>query len=115
MIEIDCTATVGIVPNQCTQLGNNMSTSHTFGELLRHYRKWRDLTQQQLADRINYSRNMISRWENKRGDTPPPNRDTVLRIGDVLGLDGNSKNMLLKAAGYAPIALEGDPDALAEP
>lgn len=89
-----------------------MSTAHTFGELLRHYRKWRDITQQELAERISYTRNMVGRWE--RGKALP-NRDTVRKIANELGLDGNSTNNLLKAAGYAHIALEGDPDAFAEP
>jgi len=41
----------------------NVAISIPFGEWLRTFRENRELTQQQLADKIGYSRTVISRWE----------------------------------------------------
>ena len=87
-------------------------TTHTFGELLKKYRTWREMKQRDLAICVKCGRNTISNWE--RGSTKP-SRAMLLKIGDCLSLDVQDKNQLLAAAEYPLIPLMDDPAAFVEP
>lgn len=72
-----------------------------FGALLRHYRTRQDVSQAQLAAAINLTPSNISRWEAAKRS--PPDRATVLALGDALELEARETNLLLAAAGYMQV------------
>ncbi|MEM7113214.1 MAG: NB-ARC domain-containing protein [Chloroflexota bacterium] len=72
-----------------------------FNEVLRQYRQWAGLTQEQLAEGIGYGRQRIAQWESKENPANPPKAFVVLEIADVLKLRGEDTNRLLRRAGYA--------------
>lgn len=54
----------------------------SFGERMKYYRKALNLTQQELAQRLNVTNQTISSWEINRTE---PNMGTVAKISDILG------------------------------
>lgn len=80
---------------------------YVFGEKLREFRTDAQLTQEELAERIGYSRNRVVDWENGNYKNPPK-RGVVLKIAETLKLGGYDQNELLRAAGYEPILLDDD-------
>ena len=72
-----------------------------FGALLRHYRTRQGVSQIQLADDINLTPSNISRWEAAKRS--PPDRATVLALGEALDLEPRDTNLLLAAAGYMQV------------
>ncbi len=72
-----------------------------FGALLRHYRTRQGVSQNQLADEINLTPSNISRWEAAK--RKPPDRATVLALGEALELEARDTNLLLAAAGYMQV------------
>ncbi|MFN2203688.1 MAG: tetratricopeptide repeat protein [Caldilineaceae bacterium] len=72
-----------------------------FGALLRHYRTRQDVSQNQLAELIDLTPSNISRWEAAK--RKPPDRATVLALGDALSLEPREINLLLAAAGYMQV------------
>lgn len=74
-----------------------ISEDHSsFGELLKHFRKRRGFTQQQLATAIEVHRNAISRWEGEAFF--PENKHVVLQIAKQLQLDDQEARQLLEAS-----------------
>lgn len=63
-----------------------------FADILKKLRTEKELTQQELADKINISRSAVARWEN---GTRLPDAAILLRLSGILGVD---VNMLLTAA-----------------
>src|SRR5215471_17324300 len=68
----------------------------TFGGQLKHFRKRKGFTQQQLAIAIGVHRNAIGRWE--QGDFLPENKGIVLAIARELHLDNQEGRQLLEAS-----------------
>ena len=68
----------------------------TFGDLLRRYRRARDLTQETLAERAGVSVRAISDLE--RGARSHPYRQTANVLAEALGLAANERTALLMAA-----------------
>ncbi|GAB3420543.1 helix-turn-helix domain-containing protein [Flindersiella endophytica] len=60
-----------------------------FGDLVRAIRHYRQLTQEQLADKTNVSARTIANIE--RGDVRHPHRQTVRLLADGLGLAGGAR------------------------
>ena len=58
-------------------------TEYSFGKTLAKLRKERKLTQQELADLLNVTRQTISKWET---NTTAPDIDTLKRISQVLNV-----------------------------
>ncbi|RRG01215.1 MAG: XRE family transcriptional regulator [Lactobacillus sp.] len=50
---------------------------------LRHYRKQKNLTQKELADKLHLSRKTISGWENGRGY---PDIKSIAQLSDIFGV-----------------------------
>lgn len=76
----------------------------SFGENLQFYRKRNDITQEQLAEQMNVSRQTISKWESENSY---PEMDKVLQLCDLFGctmdvlLRGNvQENLQDDTAGY---------------
>lgn len=63
-----------------------------FADILKKLRTEKELTQQELADKINISRSAVARWEN---GSRLPDAAILLRLSGILGVD---VNMLLTAA-----------------
>jgi transcriptional regulator with XRE-family HTH domain len=84
-----------------------MTDGREFGDLLRRYRVWAGLTQEELAERAALSRRGLSDLE--RGARRAPYRDTVLRLADALGLSDDDRQVLLVASRRGPggIAVRG--------
>ena len=61
-----------------------MPQSHTFGELLKGFRKREGWTQQELANELGVDRNTIGNWE--RSQYLPDTREIVLTLASVLQL-----------------------------
>lgn len=68
----------------------------TFGELLKAYRKRKQLTQRHLATRLGIHYNTIYRWE--QGDFLPDTRGIMLEMAKQLGLNGVETRYLLEAS-----------------
>jgi tetratricopeptide (TPR) repeat protein len=93
------------VQNGSKQTSNRKVDHQRFGALLRHYRTRQDVSQNQLANLINLTPSNISRWEAAK--RKPPDRATVLALGEALDLEPRDTNLLLAAAGYMQVEGEG--------
>lgn len=71
-----------------------------FGELLRHYRKKRGLTQRNLAQQAGVTGNYIAVLEGGRSRNP--SRSLLWRLCRSMKLDPKERDRLYLAAGYAP-------------
>jgi len=69
---------------------------HSFGEMLRAYRKRKRLTQKQLAQVLETHTNTISSWE--LGTYLPQTRGLVLELARHLGLNDQETRQLLEAS-----------------
>jgi len=76
-----------------------MPTQETFGDLLRHWRRLRKLSQLDLAIEAGTSARHISFVETGR---TKPSSAMVLRLANRLDVPLRERNRLLVAAGYAP-------------
>jgi transcriptional regulator with XRE-family HTH domain len=72
----------------------------TFGPLLRRWRSSRRLTQEQLADDAEVSTRHLSCLESGKAQ---PSREMVLVLASALELELRDRNVLLGAAGFAPV------------
>lgn len=70
-------------------------TEESFGQLLKRLRKDRELTQQDLAERVGLSKSYLSKLE--RDDRAPP-LPTVRQLADHLGLSADETEKLVAAA-----------------
>jgi transcriptional regulator with XRE-family HTH domain len=85
------------------------STTQPVGELLRGWRQRRRLSQLDLALEADISTKHLSFVESGRAQ---PSRDMVLHLAERLEVPLRERNMLLMAAGFAPVFRErplGDP------
>src|SRR5690348_3183632 len=71
-------------------------TADPFGEVLKHFRKYKRLSQQALADRLGVHRNTISVWE--RGDFLPESKTMILELARHLVLNDQETRLLLEAS-----------------
>ena len=76
-----------------------MLNTTTFGDLLRHWRKLRKLSQMDLAFAVDVSTRHLSFVETGRSK---PSDALVMRLASALKLSLRHQNALLVAAGYAP-------------
>lgn len=76
---------------------DNPSPNETFGGRIQRLRRVRNLTQREVASKLNIDFTYLSKLENNRGDTP--SEDTVRNLARVLGVD---EEELLAAAGKLP-------------
>mgnify|MGYP002777068999 CR=1 FL=1 len=83
------------------------SESHlgSFGTLLKHWRNQRGLSQLDLAVTSQVSQRHISFLESGRAK---PSREMVLQLAIVLEIPLRQQNLMLTAAGFAPIHAETD-------
>ncbi|MBV9232235.1 MAG: helix-turn-helix domain-containing protein, partial [Chloroflexi bacterium] len=72
------------------------TTLSTFGELLKAFRKQRNLTQHELASRLSVHRNTVGKWEN--GTFLPESKTIVLELASQLHLDTSDTRRLLEAS-----------------
>jgi transcriptional regulator with XRE-family HTH domain len=79
------------------------STTSPVGELLRHWRGVRHLSQLALAGAVATTQRHLSFIESGRSQ---PSRAMVLRLARVLDIPIRERNQLLLAAGYAPLYRE---------
>jgi len=77
--------------------------SSPFGDHLRHWRQHRRLSQLDLADEAAISTRHLSFMETGRS---VPSREMVLRLSERLAVPLRERNLLLVAAGYAPMYRE---------
>src|SRR5436190_18380392 len=73
---------------------------HPVGELLRQWRQRRRMSQLELATEAEISSRHLSFIETGRAQ---PSRDMVLHLAEELAVPMRERNLLLVAAGYAPI------------
>lgn len=85
-----------------------MHTSHAIGQLLRHWRQRRRMSQLTLATEAEISSRHLSFLETGRAR---PSREMVLRLAEHLMIPLRDQNVLLVAAGYAPVFPEHPLDA----
>lgn len=88
-------------------------TANSFGPLLREWRQRRHVSQLDLALEGNISTRHLSFIETGRSR---PSREMVLALADQLSVPLRDRNVLLAAAGYAPVFSERtleDPDLAA--
>jgi transcriptional regulator with XRE-family HTH domain len=78
-------------------------TTSPVGELLRHWRRVRRLSQLALAGEVATTQRHLSFIESGRSQ---PSRAMVLRLARVLDVPIRERNQLLLAAGYAPLYRE---------
>lgn len=71
-----------------------------FGQLLKFWRKIHELSQEELAFRIESSPRHISRLENSRVH---PSKTIITRIAQVLNLGQRDSGQLYMAGGYTPV------------
>ncbi|HJS84039.1 MAG TPA: helix-turn-helix transcriptional regulator [Acetobacteraceae bacterium] len=76
------------------------ATAQTFGPLLREWRQRRRVSQLDLALEGNVSARHLSFLETGRAR---PSRDMVLHLAEHLAVPLRERNVLLTAAGYAPV------------
>jgi len=69
----------------------------TFGQALREFRRTKNVSQRELAERIEVDFSYISKIENDR--LPPPAADTIVKICEVLEIP---PEQLLVLAGKVP-------------
>lgn len=79
----------------------------TVGQLLRQWRQQRRLSQFVLSVETEISQRHLSFIESGRAI---PSRDMVLRLAEHLDIPLRERNILLTAAGYAPVYSEVKPD-----
>lgn len=80
----------------------------TFGELLRHWREQRRLSQLELAVHAEVSTRHLSFVETGRAS---PSREMVLHLAQQLDVPLRERNALLLAAGFAPVYVEAGLDS----
>ncbi|MBW4550629.1 MAG: helix-turn-helix domain-containing protein [Aphanocapsa sp. GSE-SYN-MK-11-07L] len=90
-----------------TQLstGIHLKHTHSFSLLLKQWRNQRSLSQLDLAFVSQVSQRHISFLESGRAK---PSRDMVLQLATVLEIPLRQQNLMLSAAGFAPIHTETD-------
>jgi transcriptional regulator with XRE-family HTH domain len=79
--------------------------ANSFGTLLKQWRDRRSLSQLDLALNSQVSQRHISFLESGRSK---PSQEMVLQLANVLEIPLRSQNLLLSAAGFAPIHTESD-------
>ncbi|MER6812709.1 helix-turn-helix transcriptional regulator [Spirillospora sp. NPDC000708] len=77
-----------------------LSDMRPIGEQLRAWRQLRKLSQLKLACEVDMSARHLSFVETGRS---VPSRDTVLRLAEYLDVPLRDRNLMLLAAGYAPV------------
>jgi transcriptional regulator with XRE-family HTH domain len=77
-----------------------MTTTSTFGTLLREWRQRRRMSQLDLALDADISARHLSFVETGKSQ---PSRDMVLRLAERLDVPLRERNVLLSAAGFAPV------------
>jgi transcriptional regulator with XRE-family HTH domain len=77
--------------------------SQSVGDLLRDWRQRRRLSQLDLASEAEISTRHLSFLETGRSQ---PSREMLLRLAEQLGVPLRERNVLLTAAGYAPVFAE---------
>ncbi|MGL4234755.1 helix-turn-helix domain-containing protein [Tabrizicola sp.] len=85
----------------------------SFGDLLRQWRQRRALSQLALSGEAEISQRHLSFLESGRST---PSREMVLRLADGLDVPLRERNLMLSAAGFAPVYRErtlDDPDMVA--
>jgi transcriptional regulator with XRE-family HTH domain len=80
-----------------------MSGTRPVGELLREWRQRRRLSQLDLACEAEISTRHLSFLETGRAQ---PSREMILHLAEQLGIPMRERNVLLVAAGYAPMFAE---------
>lgn len=80
-----------------------VAAAPAFGSLLREWRQRRRLSQLELACEAEISTRHLSFVETGRS---APSREMVLRLADQLAIPMRERNVLLVAAGYAPVYAE---------
>lgn len=83
----------------------NSNQTHSFGTLLKHWRNQRGFSQLDLAVTSQVSQRHISFLESGRAK---PSREMVMQLATVLEIPLRQQNLMLTAAGFAPIHAETD-------
>jgi len=81
----------------------SMTTARPVGDMLREWRQRRRMSQLDLACEADISTKHLSFVETGRSS---PSRDMLLHLADRLEVPLRDRNLLLTAAGYAPIFRE---------
>ncbi|MGV0025358.1 helix-turn-helix domain-containing protein [Phormidesmis priestleyi] len=84
---------------------SNADLTHSFGTLLKQWRNQRGYSQLELALISQVSQRHISFLESGRAK---PSREMVLQLATVLEVPLRQQNLMLSAAGFAPIHAETD-------
>lgn len=88
-----------------THQASNAPAGQSFGRVLRQWRTQRGWSQLELACQSNVSQRHISFLESGRSR---PSRDMVLHLGAILTVPLRQQNVMLTAAGFAPLYSEHD-------
>ncbi|MEF7614381.1 helix-turn-helix transcriptional regulator [Aquincola sp. MAHUQ-54] len=80
-----------------------MAASHALGDCLREWRKRRRVSQLEFALQADVSQRHLSCIESGRAT---PSREMVLRLAERLEVPLRERNVMLAAAGYAPVYAE---------
>lgn len=77
----------------------------TFGKVLQRIRRSKDMTQREVAKKIDMDFSYFSRLENDRFDSKPT-RETIDKIADALNCNESERDELMGAAGRITGELE---------
>jgi len=86
--------------NKIQNLPQSLRDASCFGQLLRQWRDLRKRSQLNLALEAGVSQRHLSFLESSRAQ---PSRDMVLQLAEVLDIPLRERNLLLHAAGFAPV------------
>lgn len=86
---------------------NQALASHDFQDMCRHWRRFRKLSQLDLALAADVSQRHVSWLETGRSK---PSRDMVVRLSEAMEIPLRERNVLLKSAGYAAAYRESELD-----
>ncbi|MEM9057672.1 MAG: helix-turn-helix transcriptional regulator [Pseudomonadota bacterium] len=88
--------------------GNAQIATQDFRSVCRQWRRYRKLSQLELALAANVSQRHVSWLETGRSK---PSREMVVRLSEALDIPLRDRNVLLRAAGFAPAYSESQLDA----
>ena len=76
----------------------------TFGHALKTLRRSKEVSQRELAARVNIDFSYISKIENDR--MQPPAADTIEKLCEALGATANERDQLLAMTGKVPSSMK---------
>lgn len=75
----------------------------SLGRFIADRRKWLNLTQEELADRICVSKSAVAKWETNGGI---PDRDNLKKLSEILNVSVDDLHRIINSINYEDVDLE---------